>query len=136
MGSLLAGLTTRGRAFLAAGLAAGVLGLGLGQRALLSIGGLLILLPLLSVLAASRTRYRIQLGQGGHPGPRSGRADRHGVHPARQRVPAADRAAARRGHRPVLARSQRPGSSWTGSSPAATAQLTTRSSPTTAASSP
>jgi uncharacterized protein (DUF58 family) len=36
-----------------------VLGLGLGQRTLLSIGGVLIILPVLSVLAASRTRYRI-----------------------------------------------------------------------------
>jgi uncharacterized protein (DUF58 family) len=60
MGSLLAGFTTRGRAFIAAGVAAAVLGLGLGQRTLLSIGGLLVILPVLSVLAASRTRYRIR----------------------------------------------------------------------------
>jgi len=59
MRSVLAGFTTRGRAFVAAGAAAGVLGLGLGQRTLLSIGGLLIILPVLSVLVASRTRYRI-----------------------------------------------------------------------------
>jgi uncharacterized protein (DUF58 family) len=59
MRSMLAGFTTRGRAFVAAGTAAGVLGLGLGQRTLLSIGGVLIILPVLSVLAASRTRYRI-----------------------------------------------------------------------------
>src|SRR6266702_1731131 len=58
MRSMLAGFTTRGRAFVAAGAAAGVLGLGLGQRTLLSIGGVLIILPVLSVLAASRTRYR------------------------------------------------------------------------------
>jgi len=56
---MLAGFTTRGRAFVAAGAAAAVLGLGLGQRTLLSIGGVLIILPVLSVLAASRTRYRI-----------------------------------------------------------------------------
>src|SRR6516162_3941939 len=60
MGSLLAGFTTRGRAFIAAGVAAGILGLGLGQRTLLSIGGLLVILPVLSVLAASLTRYRIR----------------------------------------------------------------------------
>jgi uncharacterized protein (DUF58 family) len=60
MRSLLAGLTTRGRAFLAAGLATGVLGLGLGLRELVSLGGLLILLPLLSALAATRARYRVQ----------------------------------------------------------------------------
>jgi len=56
---MLAGFTTRGRAFVAAGAAAGILGLGLGQRTLLSIGGVLIILPVLSVLAAGRTRYRI-----------------------------------------------------------------------------
>ena len=59
MRSMLAGFTTRGRAFVAAGAAAGVFGLGLGQRTLLSIGGVLIILPVLSVLAATRTRYRI-----------------------------------------------------------------------------
>jgi uncharacterized protein (DUF58 family) len=59
MRSVLAGFTTRGRAFVAAGAAAAVLGLGLGQRTLLSIGAVLIILPVLSVLAATRTRYRI-----------------------------------------------------------------------------
>src|SRR5258708_9894841 len=59
MRSMLAGFTTRGRAFVAAGAAAGVLGLGLGQRTLVSIGGVLIIRRVLSVLAASRTRYRI-----------------------------------------------------------------------------
>ena len=48
MGSLLAGFTTRGRAFIAAGVAAGILGLALGQRTLLSIGGLLVILPVLA----------------------------------------------------------------------------------------
>jgi uncharacterized protein (DUF58 family) len=56
---MLTGLTTRGRAFVAAGAAAALLGLRLGQHTLLSIGGLLIILPVLSVLAATRTRYRI-----------------------------------------------------------------------------
>lgn len=60
MRSLFAGITVRGRAFIAAGLAVGVLGLALGQRSLESLGGLLILLPLLSALAASRSRYRIR----------------------------------------------------------------------------
>jgi uncharacterized protein (DUF58 family) len=60
MRSPFAGITTRGRAFVAAGLAVGVLGLALGQRGLESLGGLLVLLPLLSALAASRSRYRIQ----------------------------------------------------------------------------
>jgi uncharacterized protein (DUF58 family) len=60
MRSLFAGFTTRGRAFVAAGIATGLFGLAVGQRTLLSIGGLLVILPLLSLLAASRTRYRIR----------------------------------------------------------------------------
>jgi uncharacterized protein (DUF58 family) len=64
MRSLFAGFTTRGRAFVAAGAAAAVFGLMLGQRTLLSIGGLLIILPLLSLLAAGRTRYRIRCARG------------------------------------------------------------------------
>ena len=44
MRSMLAGFTTRGRAFVAAGAAAGLLGLDLGQHTLLSIGALLIIL--------------------------------------------------------------------------------------------
>lgn len=60
MRSLFAGFTTRGRAFIAAGIATALFGLAVGQRTLLSIGGLLIILPLLSLLAASRTRYRIR----------------------------------------------------------------------------
>jgi len=60
MRSVFAGVTTRGRAFIAAGIAAGGFGLGLGQRELLSLGGVLILLPLLSALAAGRARYRVR----------------------------------------------------------------------------
>ena len=60
MRSLLTGITTRGRAFIAAGIAAGAFGLGLGQRELVSIGGVLILLPLFSALAAGRARYRVR----------------------------------------------------------------------------
>src|SRR6266513_902727 len=60
MRSLFAGFTTRGRAFVAAGAAALIFGLGLGQRTLLSIGGLLVVLPLICVLAATRTKYRIR----------------------------------------------------------------------------
>lgn len=60
MRTLFTSFTTRGRAFLAAGVAAGALGLGLGQRALLSVGVVLILLPVLAALTASRNRYRIR----------------------------------------------------------------------------
>ena len=60
MRSLFAGITTRGRAFITAGIVAGAFGLGLGQHELLSLGGLLFFLPLLSALAASRARYRVR----------------------------------------------------------------------------
>ena len=60
MRALFAGFTTRGKSFLAAGIAAGVFGLALGERALLSIGVVLMALPLLAVLATSRARYRIR----------------------------------------------------------------------------
>ncbi|HTT52933.1 MAG TPA: DUF58 domain-containing protein [Streptosporangiaceae bacterium] len=60
MRALFAGFTTRGKSFLAAGIAAGAFGLGLGERALLSIGIVLVALPLLAVLATSRARYRIR----------------------------------------------------------------------------
>ncbi|MBO0777087.1 MAG: DUF58 domain-containing protein, partial [Actinobacteria bacterium] len=60
MRSLFAGLTARGRSFVAAGVVIGAIGFGLGQRALFSVGVLLIILPLLTGLAASRARYRIR----------------------------------------------------------------------------
>ena len=60
MRALFAGFTTRGKSFLAAGVVAGAFGLGLGERALLSIGIVLVALPLLAVLATSRARYRIR----------------------------------------------------------------------------
>lgn len=59
MRSLLAGFTTRGTSFLAAGLAAVLAGLASGERNLVSIGALLFVLPLLSALAAGRARYRL-----------------------------------------------------------------------------
>jgi uncharacterized protein DUF58 len=59
MRSMLAGFTTRGTSFLAAGFAAGLVGLLLGERNLLSIGAMLFILPLLSALAAGRARYRL-----------------------------------------------------------------------------
>lgn len=55
----LAGLTTRGRSFLAAGMAAGVCAYVLGQADLLRVGMLLAALPLVCVLVLYRTRYRV-----------------------------------------------------------------------------
>ncbi|MCO6697603.1 MULTISPECIES: DUF58 domain-containing protein [Streptomyces] len=56
----LGGLTTRGRSFLAAGLAAAVCAYLLGQGDLLRVGLLLAVLPLLCVLFLHRTRHRVE----------------------------------------------------------------------------
>jgi uncharacterized protein (DUF58 family) len=55
----LSGLTTRGRSFLAAGMAAAVCAYVLGQADLLRVGMLLAALPLVCVLVLYRTRYRV-----------------------------------------------------------------------------
>ncbi|UQA95988.1 DUF58 domain-containing protein [Streptomyces halobius] len=55
----LGGLTTRGRSFLAAGLAAALCSYFLGEADLLRVGLLLAALPLVCVLVLHRTRYRI-----------------------------------------------------------------------------
>ncbi|MEV5428873.1 DUF58 domain-containing protein [Streptomyces sp. NPDC052701] len=55
----LAGLTTRGRSFLAAGVAAAVCAYVLGQSDLLRVGLLLAVLPLVCVTVLYRTRYRV-----------------------------------------------------------------------------
>jgi uncharacterized protein (DUF58 family) len=57
----LSGLTTRGRSFLAAGVAAGICALLLGQRDLLRVALLLISLPLGSAAVLGRARYRLAL---------------------------------------------------------------------------
>jgi uncharacterized protein (DUF58 family) len=53
------GLTTRGRSFLAAGIAASVCAYLLGQPDLLRVGLLLAVLPLVCVVVLHRTRYRV-----------------------------------------------------------------------------
>ncbi|MFD7070252.1 DUF58 domain-containing protein [Streptomyces sp. NPDC059913] len=55
----LGGLTTRGRSFLAAGIAAAVCAYVLGQTDLLRVGLLLAVLPLVSAVVLVRTRYRV-----------------------------------------------------------------------------
>ncbi|MCB5182589.1 DUF58 domain-containing protein [Streptomyces antimicrobicus] len=55
----LSGLTTRGRSFLAAGVAAAACAYVLGQDDLLRVGLLLAVLPLVCVYALHRTRYRV-----------------------------------------------------------------------------
>ncbi|THA35757.1 DUF58 domain-containing protein [Streptomyces sp. A1277] len=55
----LGGLTTRGRSFLAAGIAAAICAYALGQGDLLRVGLLLAVLPLVCVTVLHRTRYRV-----------------------------------------------------------------------------
>lgn len=55
----LAGLTTRGRSFLAAGAAAAVCAYVLGQSDLLRVGLLLAVLPLVCASVLHRTRHRV-----------------------------------------------------------------------------
>ncbi|MCF3118179.1 MULTISPECIES: DUF58 domain-containing protein [Streptomyces] len=55
----LAGLTTRGRSFLAAGVAAAICAYVLGQGDLLRVGLLLAVLPLVCAVVLFRTRYRV-----------------------------------------------------------------------------
>ncbi|MEV8335982.1 DUF58 domain-containing protein [Streptomyces niveus] len=55
----LGGLTTRGRSFFAAGVAAAVCAYVLGQSDLLRVGMLLAVLPLVCVAVLYRTRYRV-----------------------------------------------------------------------------
>ena len=59
----LAGLTVRGRAFLAAGVATAACAVVLGQRDLLRVAVLLLAVPVLSVLFVARARYRMQLSR-------------------------------------------------------------------------
>ncbi|MFE3945055.1 DUF58 domain-containing protein [Streptomyces sp. NPDC059118] len=55
----LSGLTTRGRSFLAAGVAAAICAYVLGQADLLRVGLLLAALPLVCAVVLVRTRYRV-----------------------------------------------------------------------------
>lgn len=59
MGSWLSGLTTRGTSFLAAGTAATLAGVLLTEKSLLCVGVALMALPLFSLIAARRARYRL-----------------------------------------------------------------------------
>jgi uncharacterized protein (DUF58 family) len=61
--SLLSGMTTRGSSFLAAGIAAALIGYLLGERALLCIGIALVALPLLAGAAARRGQYRLSISR-------------------------------------------------------------------------
>lgn len=68
MRAILGALTTRGRSFVTAGVAAGAFGLGIPEPDLVRVGALLLVLPLLSALAASRARYRLSCARRVMPG--------------------------------------------------------------------
>jgi uncharacterized protein (DUF58 family) len=59
MRAALAGLTTRGRSFLAAGAAACVCGLALGEADLVRVGLFLCVLPIATASVVARTRFRL-----------------------------------------------------------------------------
>ena len=99
MRRLLSALTVRGKSFVAAGLAAAFCGLLIPEPDLLRIGCLLMALPLLSAFGAGRARYRLSCVRLLAPPRLPAGADRRGDHPAGERLPAADRAAALPGHR-------------------------------------
>ncbi|HEY3004474.1 MAG TPA: DUF58 domain-containing protein [Kribbellaceae bacterium] len=61
------GLTTRGRAFVAAGATASVCSLLLGQKDLLRVGILLVALPVVSALVVGRTRLRLSVRRSLNP---------------------------------------------------------------------
>jgi uncharacterized protein (DUF58 family) len=57
--SWLAGMTTRGTSFLAAGAASAIAGYLLGEKGLLCVGIALVVLPLLAAFTARRAQYRL-----------------------------------------------------------------------------
>ena len=67
MREALSAMTTRGRAFLAAGGTATVCALLLGQKELLRVGVLLLLLPLVTAFFLGRSRYRLGLVRSVNP---------------------------------------------------------------------
>ena len=63
MRTALSALTTRGRCLLAAGVAAGLCSLVLGEKDLLRVACFLIALPLIAAAAVVRTRFRLRCGR-------------------------------------------------------------------------
>jgi uncharacterized protein (DUF58 family) len=68
MREALRGLTTRGRSFLAAAIAAGISALILGERDLLRVAVLLAALPLLAAVYVGRSRYKLACTRSLEPG--------------------------------------------------------------------
>ena len=68
MREALAAMTTRGRAFVAAGLTALACAVVLGQEDLLRVGALLAVLPVVTAFFLGRSRYRLGLVRSVSPG--------------------------------------------------------------------
>ena len=85
LAAALAGLTTRGRCLVSAGLALCAGAALLGQRDLLRVGLFLLALPLVAVAVVARTRYQLACARGVEPalGRRQGRAADLDDQPAR-----------------------------------------------------
>ena len=90
----IASLTTRGRAFAAAGLAAAACAVVLGQADLMRVGVLLLALPMAAAYSVGRTRYKLAERAPHRARPGRGRPGRARRAAAGERLPAAVRAAA------------------------------------------
>ncbi|MGD0558906.1 MAG: DUF58 domain-containing protein [Streptosporangiaceae bacterium] len=67
MRTVFGALTTRGKCFIAAGITAALCGLGIPEPDLVRVGALLLVLPLLSAMGASRARYRLSCARSLNP---------------------------------------------------------------------
>ena len=106
MRGLFSSLTTRGRSFMAAGGAAMVCGLAIPEPDLVRVGALLVILPAVSALIARRSRYRLSCARRLDPPRIPAGAAHHGDRAGGERLAAAHRRAAGRGHHPVHAGQQ------------------------------
>lgn len=125
----LAGLTTRGRSFLAAGVAAAVCAYVLGQSDLLRVGLLLSVLPLVCATVLYRTRYRVSGSR--RLSPRAcPQAARPGCTCAWTTSPGCPPACSCSRTGCPTSSARVPASCWTGSNRAAAARCPTGSAPT------
>lgn len=128
----LAGLTTRGRSFLAAGVAAAICAYVLGQSDLLRVGLLLSVLPLVCATVLYRTRYRVAGSRRLSPA-RVPAAEEARVHLRMDNVSRLPTGLLMLQDRVPYVLGPRPASSWTGWRRADAARCPTVSAPTCAA---
>lgn len=128
----LTGLTTRGRSFLAAGIAAAICAYVLGQSDLLRVGLLLAVLPLVCATVLYRTRYRVAGSRRLSPG-RVPAGSEARVHLRMDNVSRLPTGLLMLQDRVPYVLGPGPGSSWTGWRRAVGARCPTGSAPTCAA---